>query len=269
MPLRIGQVSKLFNIPIDTLRYYDKERVLQPGRMDHNGYRLYDVWDIFNLTDLTIYRGLGISLKDIKNILTTYGLEDLETLLFEKYEDMENKIRYQHVLSKYIYNLYDRLSSVNYNIDNFWVKKDPRSYHVLCTGAVSEEYSDFEYNNPLLREFIKTSPFYRAELVTDLEHIQKSRDYIQWDLSLDEEYFSMFDIKLSEEITVFEPQLSVHTIIDMGEKGGLDIHSLKHILSYMAGRSYQPAGKIRGEILARVHQGKRWHRYVEIKIPIK
>ena len=86
--------------------------------------------------------------------------------------------------------------------------------------------------------------------------------------SINEEYFRLFDIAVTEEVIVMEPQLCVHTIIDMGEKGELDIHSLSPILDYIRKREYEPTGMIRGEILARVHEKNDWHRFLEVKIPI-
>ena len=55
----------------------------------------------------------------------------------------------------------------------------------------------------------------------------------------------------------------------MGEKGQLNIHLLKPVLAYIKERNYIVTGVIRGEILARVHQGNQWKRYMELKIPIK
>lgn len=41
MKLLTGQVSKIFNISKDTLRYYDKMGLLKPEINKSNGYRYY------------------------------------------------------------------------------------------------------------------------------------------------------------------------------------------------------------------------------------
>ena len=40
--LRIGEMAKLCGVSIETLRYYDKENILTPDRVDEkSGYRYY------------------------------------------------------------------------------------------------------------------------------------------------------------------------------------------------------------------------------------
>lgn len=39
--MNIKEVSKKYNIPTDTLRYYERIRLIPPVNRDHNGYRNY------------------------------------------------------------------------------------------------------------------------------------------------------------------------------------------------------------------------------------
>lgn len=269
MPLKIGQVSKLFNIKIETLRFYDKEKILQPSRIQNNGYRLYDMWDIFNLTELSRFRGLGFSLKEIKNIIENYNLETVDKLLLKRYDDLENNIQYQHFLSKYLFDLHDRITSVEYNINNFWIKRDYKTYAVICSTANNEKYTDFDEKNEKLREFLKTAQFYKATMITYLENVEANINKTIWTISLDEDFFKLFSIDIDDEVLILDSSLCVHTIIDMGEKGQLDMKDLKPALNYINERGFVVEGPIQGEILLRVHDNEEWHRYMELKIPVK
>ena len=42
---KIGEISKLYNIGADSLRYYEEAGILKPRR-DENGYRMYSINDI-------------------------------------------------------------------------------------------------------------------------------------------------------------------------------------------------------------------------------
>ena len=42
---KINEISKLYGIGVDSLRYYEKLGILRPRR-DTNGYRLYDLKDM-------------------------------------------------------------------------------------------------------------------------------------------------------------------------------------------------------------------------------
>ena len=55
MNYKIGEVSKMFNISKEMLRYYEKKGVLHPKRIDENNYRVYDEMDIFLLFECCRY----------------------------------------------------------------------------------------------------------------------------------------------------------------------------------------------------------------------
>lgn len=63
----IGDLSKKFNIPIETLRYYDNIGLLTPKRK--NGNRYYTERDISKLKFLLNMKKLFFTLKETKNIL--------------------------------------------------------------------------------------------------------------------------------------------------------------------------------------------------------
>ncbi len=77
----IDQVSKLLDIPKSTLRYYDREGIIQSKRHEDkdNSYRIYSRQDILTLFDFLQYRNMDISVKDI---------QDLNSLSIEARHDM-------------------------------------------------------------------------------------------------------------------------------------------------------------------------------------
>lgn len=63
----IGDVSKQFNIPADTLRYYDHIALLSPGRQ--GGVRKYSQGDLQKLEAVVKMKKLMFSLDEIRIIL--------------------------------------------------------------------------------------------------------------------------------------------------------------------------------------------------------
>lgn len=43
---RIGEFSKITGLTTQTLRYYDREKILSPSYKEENGYRYYSTKDI-------------------------------------------------------------------------------------------------------------------------------------------------------------------------------------------------------------------------------
>jgi len=70
--LHIGEVADLFDVTPKTLRHYEKLGLLEPDRAD-NDYRLYSPEDVLRIRRIRQLQSLGLSLKEIGDLL---GRED-------------------------------------------------------------------------------------------------------------------------------------------------------------------------------------------------
>lgn len=66
--MKINEVEQLLGITKANIRFYEKERLLTPGRSE-NGYRDYSDADIARLKQIVILRKLGIPVQQIEDIL--------------------------------------------------------------------------------------------------------------------------------------------------------------------------------------------------------
>lgn len=90
----IGKVSKLCNIPTETLRYYDKVGLFCPNYRDNDtGYRYYTKDSLSTLLTIRRLRNLGFSIEALKNTLKTDSLENLESLIEEKSKQYDEQIQ--------------------------------------------------------------------------------------------------------------------------------------------------------------------------------
>ena len=64
----IGQVSKMFDLPISTLRYYDKEGLF-PSMQRQSGIRQFDETEIEALRVIECLKDSGLEIKDIKKFM--------------------------------------------------------------------------------------------------------------------------------------------------------------------------------------------------------
>ncbi|WP_195938570.1 MerR family transcriptional regulator [Romboutsia sp. 1001713B170131_170501_G6] len=91
MKLSIGEVSKIFNISKETLRYYDKIGILKPEVNKENGYRYYLFKDLEQLSLILGIKLLGISLSDIKKTIESENLNEYKNLVLKQEEILEMK----------------------------------------------------------------------------------------------------------------------------------------------------------------------------------
>lgn len=66
MTYSIGEVSKMLDITVSTLRYYDKEGLLPLVNRTEGNIRIFDDTDIECLNMIECLKTTGMSLKDIK-----------------------------------------------------------------------------------------------------------------------------------------------------------------------------------------------------------
>lgn len=80
MEYTINKLAKLAGVSTRTLRYYDELGLLSPARVSSNGYRIYGQKEIDRLQQILFYRELGVSLEEIRSILSSKDFDGLSAL---------------------------------------------------------------------------------------------------------------------------------------------------------------------------------------------
>ena len=76
----VKELARLTGLTPRTLRYYDSIGLLCPRRGKDNDYRLYGPEEVDRLQQILLYRDMGLSLEEIKNLLDTPGFDRERTL---------------------------------------------------------------------------------------------------------------------------------------------------------------------------------------------
>ena len=120
---KIGDFSKITNLSVKALRYYDEENILNPSyRNKENSYRFYDANDFKKAELIALLRELDFSISEIKDVMSICeDRSDISFILEEKKEMVVNKIAKQKALLKKI-DLYIKPNlmeddSMNYKIE--------------------------------------------------------------------------------------------------------------------------------------------------------
>ena len=88
---KIGEISKLYNIGPDSLRYYEELGILTPKRSDNN-YRIYSLNDLWRLNVIRDLRALDFSMEQIKTYLTDRSIDSTEQMLQAELSALDQKI---------------------------------------------------------------------------------------------------------------------------------------------------------------------------------
>lgn len=74
--LKIGELAALADVSADTLRYYEKQGLLQPTTRSAAGYRLYSNADAKKIGFIIAAKEVGFTLAEIKKLLSLEVTKD-------------------------------------------------------------------------------------------------------------------------------------------------------------------------------------------------
>lgn len=97
-PLTRGQVAASSGLDIETVRFYERQGLIEDPPRSEAGYRQYSNEDVSRLLFIKRAKELGFSLKEVSDLLTLQGKPDVSCAEVRmqaeaKLADIEGKIR--------------------------------------------------------------------------------------------------------------------------------------------------------------------------------
>jgi len=95
--MQIGQAAQSTGLSIDTIRFYEKQGLVQAPRRSSGGYRVYDERDVERLRFVGRAQNLGFSLQEIRELLVIVsregdGCSHVHDLVAVKIDQVKKKI---------------------------------------------------------------------------------------------------------------------------------------------------------------------------------
>ncbi|WP_391209324.1 MerR family transcriptional regulator [Psychrobacillus sp. L4] len=106
----IGNLAKMSNSTVRTLRYYDEIGLLTPSHLSDGGHRYYEEQDVIKLHYIKVLKGMGFNLISIRQMLEHQQLSHKEALAMqlkvlevekERIEERTRSIRYLLQVSEF------------------------------------------------------------------------------------------------------------------------------------------------------------------------
>ena len=138
---KIGEVSKLTQISIRMLRYYDELGILKPAEIDkYTGHRLYSVEQISILQRIVLLRDSKFSVAEIANIVHNWNDEFVIKELNRKKNEIQKEINQEqqriNKIDKFIEAINCDKDEIHYNV----VFKKIPSYKIISLREIIPDY---------------------------------------------------------------------------------------------------------------------------------
>lgn len=105
-------MSKLFDIGVDSIRYYEKVGILHPVRNDENNYRMYTIDDVRRLALIRELLGLSFSTDQIREYDEDRNIDSTTSLLRAELDVVDAEIAKLKATRDSIQNRLDTITSL-------------------------------------------------------------------------------------------------------------------------------------------------------------
>lgn len=95
---RIGELARLADVTPDTIRYYEKQRMMEHEIRTEGGFRLYSETDLQRLKFIRYAKQLGFTLETIRELLSIridpehHTCQESKSIVQSRLKDVESKI---------------------------------------------------------------------------------------------------------------------------------------------------------------------------------
>lgn len=273
---RIGDISKLLGIPVQTLRYYEEQGIIHPEKDEKTGYRYYDAWVLNSLIDSLYYRSLDFSLKETEQILN----EDNREEICRKYTEQEAKILHQ--IEEYKSKL-EALSKKRQQMQTFM--DDLNQFkECQCPGLLffrhrlkdrfqsAEGVEDFNELKPGMKEWVERIPHIEPTFMIPKSSLQEDdkenlKYWWGWSMPIGEALQEGMEPSSTNE---YLPSCHcVYTVFQAGEEGTFSSAFFGSAYQKVVDKGYVVNGNPIGRLILKEHDKGQYHRYFETWIPVE
>ena len=89
--LRIGELAKAAEVPISTVRFYERKGLLKPSGRSVSNYRLYAPEDLERLRFIRAAQATGFTLGDVKALLRPAPCGRIQSLIENRLEEVSRR----------------------------------------------------------------------------------------------------------------------------------------------------------------------------------
>lgn len=235
---KISEISRLYGIGPDSLRYYERLGILSPKR-DSNQYRLYSLKDIYKLNLICDLRKLDFSMAQIKDYLDCQTVGNTLDILCREQQLLEQQLKELKEKEQLIKERIEALHTAEgMAAGRISIKACPRRFCVQERAYITQdEEMDFLIQKLMARHEKKIRNFGSQTIGA----ILSSRDLLN---GISNVYQSVFFI-LDKDISSYDCELPAGDYLSGYYRGHYDQNAacLKKMMDYIEGHQLTAAGE--------------------------
>lgn len=141
---KIGEFSKITQVSVRMLRYYDEQKLLEPCCVDKmTGYRMYAASQIEELNRIIFLRDMGFHIQEMKAMLPSWNTDNIKQNLLNQVKRTEESIKAEEMrLTQLQGFLYDLEHQEEKGKTDITLKQLPMQYVISMRKIVPDYYQE-------------------------------------------------------------------------------------------------------------------------------
>ncbi|MCC8179768.1 MAG: MerR family transcriptional regulator [Planctomycetes bacterium] len=267
---KIGAISKLLGIPIQTLHYYEQCGFVSPQKDSSSKYRYYDAWDVNYLLDGKQLRSYDFSNAEIEEMINCSSVEDIQA----KFDQQERRLvdrmyHYQAVLDE-LNAEKKRLAAFRDDLGKFSETKSPQLYFNPYRLKNSYRSSTDREDIPRIDNWLSHMPFIKATFKITRESIDRkgSADFdYWWGFSVPPKRAKEMNIP-THDAEYMASQLCQYTVFTAHSQNTFIPSVYEQVFTPLWRRGFEISDAPVGRLIVRAHEEGEYTRYFEIWVPV-
>jgi DNA-binding transcriptional MerR regulator len=263
----ISQISKILDIPADTLRYFEKKGIIKPIINKQNNYRLYDAWDVNFLVEYKYYRSMEYSMAEVIKILQFDDLVAFSNRMEERQKYFQNRKLYYTYLEENNDKQNERIRLIPEHLNKIY--HDHIDDTIYFFHRKDNEYKTIAETGGLLPKWSEFFPFLNRILYISQYRLDNHINCYESGFSIASRWAEIFNIPQNSNTFHIPEGDIVCTVVRSGGKNSFKLSLFTPILDYLKQNHIPYDGNIFANLLARTNEIDGFARFLEVFIKIQ
>lgn len=268
---KIGEVSYIYGLSNDSIRYYERLGIVTPKRDNDSSYRYYDTWDVNFLIDCLRYKSYGFSLKDVEQILRADDLQKFELRCRERENELLKTIHELSDTLKQLSKMRQSIASIHARLGQFIQTESPEMIWQRQQNNHEDEKGELVQNADAetVREWVwHMNHLGHTFVMPTYGSGQEFNEYC-WGFSLSPADLIRLKLDIPETAEFLPSYRSIYTVFAADDEGSFIPCLQEQVLDPIKKMNYKITDPPRGNLLVRVHEDGKMKRYIEVWVPIE
>lgn len=270
---KIGTISKLLGIPIQTLHYFETCGFVTPSKDSKSNYRYYDAWDVNFLLDSRFLRSFEFSNPEIEAMINTDDLSSLITRFGNQEKKLLDMIQhYQGILDE-LHQDKIRISRHQEYLGQFQTEKSPQMFfYPYRRNNNFETGVKGDTAIPDITGWLDNMPFVKATFRIPAECLkQRDKDRLEyiWGFSVSTRRMKELQLEMDETVEYCSSRQCLYTVFKAYGRNTFIPSLYEQVFKPVWERGYEITDSPVGRLLVRIHEDGVFTRFFEIWIPVR